>query len=232
MCHKLFNFFLITFSFSFASGSINAQQKVKYHWQQFVMGADLSYVNEVEDFHGIYKDSGLQRDPFVIFKDHGCNTVRVRLWHDPKWVADVTGGKRYSDLADVEKTMQRAKAQGMAVNLDLHYSDDWADPNKQPTPAAWEGLSLDVLKDSVFNYTLSVLNYFKEKALVPEMIQVGNETNFGMLWPVGKIDSSNGSGWKGFGILLVVLGHLLQSQMASADDNFVYRLIYARALCE
>lgn len=111
------------------------QNKITYKWQQFVMGADLSYVNEIEDYGGIYKDNGVKKDPFTIFKKYGNNTVRVRLWHNPQWVATVTGGKLYSDLADVEKTMRRAKAAGMAVNLDLHYADDWADPNQQPTPA-------------------------------------------------------------------------------------------------
>lgn len=171
-----------------------------YQWKDFVMGSDLLYVNEIEDYGGIYKDSGNKEDPFKIFKKYGNNTVRVRLWHDPQWVSGVTGGRLYSDLADVEKTMRRAKSSGMAINLDLHYADDWADPNQQPTPTAWKGLGLNVLKDSVYRYTLSVLNYFSKKNLVPEMIQVGNETNNGMLWPVGKVDSSKG--WENFGALL------------------------------
>ena len=87
--------------------------------------------------------------------------------------------------------MRRAKENGMAVNLDIHYSDRWADPAHQETPAAWAGLPLSVLKDSVYNYTLTVLNYFKSKDLVPEMVQVGNETNSGMLWPVGKVEKDN-----------------------------------------
>jgi arabinogalactan endo-1,4-beta-galactosidase len=87
----------------------------------------------------------------------------------------------------------------MAVNLDIHYSDRWADPAHQDTPAAWAGLSLDALKDSVYSYTLAVLNYYKSKNLVPEMVQVGNETNSGMLWPVGKVENNN---WQNFAALL------------------------------
>ena len=165
--------------------------KVFYNWNTFVMGADLSYVNEVQDYGGVYKDSGAIKDPFVIFKNHGANTVRVRLWNNPQWLAPLNGGKLYSNLYDVEKTIQRAKSAGMAVNLDLHYSDTWADPGTQTTPAAWNGLSAAVLKDSVYNYTLAVLNYLKSKNLIPEMIQVGNETNQGMLWPTGKVVSNN-----------------------------------------
>ncbi|HET9058071.1 MAG TPA: glycosyl hydrolase 53 family protein [Chitinophagaceae bacterium] len=156
-------------------------------WNKFSMGADLSFVNEIEDFGGQYKDSGVVKDPFTIFKNYGANTIRVRLWHNPSWNLALTNGRLYSDLADVEKTIRRAKDNGMAVNLNLHYSDNWADPQKQEIPAAWQGLGFNVLKDSVYEYTLRVLNYFKSKNLTPEMIQIGNENNFGMLWPLGKV---------------------------------------------
>jgi arabinogalactan endo-1,4-beta-galactosidase len=79
----------------------------------------------------------------------------------------------------------------MAVNLNLHYSDDWADPQKQDPPAAWNNLSYAAIKDSVYQYTLSVLNYLASKNLTPEMIQIGNENNPGMLFPHGKIVNGN-----------------------------------------
>lgn len=173
--------------------------KKYYKWDQFCMGIDLSYVNQVEDHGGVYKDSGRIKDPFRIMKDHGANTVRIRLWHTPKWVADLNNGKMYYDLQGAKKTIRRAKENGMAVNLDIHYSDRWADPAHQEPPAAWANLSLALLKDSVYNYTLQVLNYLKDKNLVPEMVQVGNETNSGMLWPVGKVENNN---WQNFAALV------------------------------
>jgi arabinogalactan endo-1,4-beta-galactosidase len=166
-------------------------QRITYPWSKFVMGVDLSYVNQIEDFGGIYRDSGQVRDAFQIMRAHGANTVRVRLWHTPTEVGLRNNGKLYYDLYGTEKTIRRAKEAGMAVNLDVHYSDTWADPAHQETPAAWKGLSLAVLKDSVYNYTLAVLIYLKSKNLVPDMIQVGNETNNGMLWPVGKIENND-----------------------------------------
>ena len=175
------------------------EKKVFHNWDKFSMGVDLSYVNQVEDYGGVYKDSGKARDPFRIMKDHGANTVRVRLWHTPAWVGKLNNGKLYYDLYGTEKTIRRAKENGMAVNLDIHYSDSWADPAHQETPAAWAALSLAVLKDSVYNYTLAVLNYLKSKNLVPEMVQVGNETNNGMLWPAGKVENNN---WQNFAALL------------------------------
>jgi arabinogalactan endo-1,4-beta-galactosidase len=172
---------------------------VVYDWHRFVMGADLSYVNQVQDYGGVYRDSGVVRDPFSIFKAHGANLVRVRLWNNPQWVAPLNGGRLYSDLYDAEKTLRRAKQAGMAVSLDLHYSDTWADDHTQVVPAAWAGLGLAVLRDSVYNFTLSVLNYFSSKGLTPEMIQVGNETNNGILWPVGK---TSGTDFTSFCVLL------------------------------
>jgi arabinogalactan endo-1,4-beta-galactosidase len=166
-------------------------EKKFYRWDEFNMGVDLSYVNQVEDYGGTYSDSGKVRDCFKILKDHGANTVRVRLWHTPTWVGNINNGKMYYDLYGVEKTIRRAKEAGLAVSLDIHYSDRWADPAAQETPAAWAGLPLNVLKDSVYNYTLAVLNYYKSKNLTPELVQVGNETNNGMCWPAGKVVNNN-----------------------------------------
>src|SRR6188474_2086355 len=93
-----------------------AGQKTIYGWEKFSMGVDLSYVNQVEDYGGIYKDSGKNKDPFRIMKDHGANTVRVRLWHTPTWVGKLNNGKMYYDLYGTGETIRRAKGQGMAVN--------------------------------------------------------------------------------------------------------------------
>jgi arabinogalactan endo-1,4-beta-galactosidase len=85
------------------------------------------------------------------------------------------------------------------VILDFHYSDTWADPAHQETPAAWTGLELSILKDSVYFYTLRVLSHLKSKNLTPEMVQVGNETNTGMMFPAGEVKNDN---WQNFGELL------------------------------
>ena len=199
----IFSFFIFHFSTGCSNTRIASRSEtIHYPWQQFVMGADLSYVNEIEDAGGKYFVNGQAKDVFHIFKENGCNNVRVRLWHTPTWKKEVAGGKMYSDLADVEKTIRRAKQSGLSVNLNLHYSDDWADPNKQNIPEAWEGLAIEVLQDSVYNYTLSVLNYLQSKDLVPEMIQVGNENNKGMLWPAGKVEWNTPGNWKNFGDLI------------------------------
>ena len=156
-----------------------------YTPSQFVMGADLSYATQIEDHGGVYLDSSKVRDPFLIMKEHGANLVRVRLWNDPEWVRLVYGSQQtplYSGFADVLKTIQRAKTLGLAVDLEIHYSDTWADPGTQIPPAAWANITdLQTLKDSVYNYTYSILNQLNTKGLMPEIVQIGNETNCGMM---------------------------------------------------
>ncbi len=209
-------FLLVIFSFqSCSKGDTTtppitppSDKRVFYQWNTFAMGADLSFVNEVQDNGGVYRNSAVVKDPFLIFKNHGANVVRVRLWHNPVWQAPFTNGKLYSNLYDVEKTIQRAKAAGMAVNLDFHYSDRWANPGAQQIPAAWAGLSFALLKNSVYQYTLSVLNYLGSKGLAPEMVQIGNETNQGMLFNAGKVVNNN----------FAAFGQLLNSGIKAVRD--------------
>ena len=135
------------------------------------LGADLSYVNEMLDCGGEFRDNGTIKDPYQIFAEAGTNIVRVRLWHNPTWTS-------YSNLEDVKKTIRRSKEEGMKVLLDFHYSDDWADPGDQIIPQAWKNITdLQILGDSLYNYTFNTLNELYKIGLTPEMVQIGNEIN-------------------------------------------------------
>ncbi len=151
--------------------------------QSFYFGADLSYVNEMEDCGVVYKENNEPKDPYEIFAGNGCSLVRLRLWHTPSWYDDLNAGNRYSDFQDVKKSILRAKAAGMHVLLDFHLSDNWADPSKQRVPVAWEGVvdNLPLLKDSLYNYISQTLLALDADGLLPEMVQIGNETNKGIL---------------------------------------------------
>lgn len=151
--------------------------------QSFYFGADLSYVNEMEDCGVVYKEQGTAKDPYQIFADHNCNLVRIRLWHSPAWYDALNAGNRYSDFQDVRRSIMRAKAAGMDVLLDFHLSDNWADPSKQRVPAAWVPVvnNLPVLKDSLYNYISATLLALHNEDLLPEMVQIGNETNKGIM---------------------------------------------------
>ena len=152
----------------------------------FYYGADLSYVNEMEDCGAIYKDAESKvKDVYQIFSDEGANIVRLRLWHNPDWT-------NYSNLADVKKAIRRAKNQNLKVLLDFHYSDTWADPGKQEIPAAWVSSINDTAKLSqlLYQYTYDTLKELDQEGLTPDIVQVGNEINAMMLqqgklvWPI------------------------------------------------
>lgn len=139
---------------------------------RFYAGADMSYVNEMEDCGVTYRVNGETVDGYKALSDAGSNLVRVRLWHNPTWT-------QYSDLKDAKETIRKAKALNQTVLLDFHYSDTWADPEKQFIPAAWEHLIDDTpaLGDALSAYTTDVLTQLKSENLLPDMVQVGNETN-------------------------------------------------------
>jgi arabinogalactan endo-1,4-beta-galactosidase len=176
---------ILLLSALYACSSDDPSTELPREDEAFYFGADLSYVNQILDHGGVYKENNVVKDPYQIFKDNGLNLLRVRLWHNPTWTNDPYGDATplYSDLRDVEKTIRQAKALGLQVLLDFHYSDTWADPSKQFVPAAWEGItSIDKLRDSVYNYTFNTLKYLKDKGLQPELVQIGNETNCGLLF--------------------------------------------------
>lgn len=159
----------------------------------FQFGADLSYVNEMEDCGVVYKENGQAKDPYQMFADHNCGIVRLRLWHTPAWYDTLNEARRYSDLPDVKRSSRRAKAAGMKILLDFHLSDFWADPSRQWVPEAWLAVvdDLPVLQDSLYRYVYGTLMSLHEEGLLPELVQVGNETNRGiMLAP-----EVNDAGW-------------------------------------
>ena len=145
--------------------------------RKIYLGADLSYVNEMEDCGGIFRKNQQAVDPFALFAEKGANLVRVRQWHTPTWSG-------YSDFKDVIKTIRRSKEQKMEVLLDFHYSDTWADPQHQVIPEAWKNISdQKVLGDSLYNYTFKTLMDLDKEGLLPEFVQVGNEVNIEIMQP-------------------------------------------------
>lgn len=177
----------LTICFVIFTGAITAQSS------PFYLGADLSYVNEMEDCGVRYRTVDGERNPYRIFAEAGANLVRLRLWHTPSWYDTLNAGRRYSDLADVKRAIARAKEQGQSVLLDFHLSDTWADPSRQIVPAAWAGVvdDLALLQDSLYNYVYGTLTELQAERLLPEMVQIGNETNKGIL----QSEAADAAGW-------------------------------------
>jgi arabinogalactan endo-1,4-beta-galactosidase len=145
----------------------------------FIAGADLSFIPQVEDNGGVYYSNGKAVDPVKLFWDNGFNYIRLRLWHTP---AD-----KYCGLDSTLKLAVRAKAAGMKILLDFHYSDTWADPSWQEKPAAWKNLTYNELQDSLYSYTYSVIKAFDSVGVLPVIVQTGNEISPGFLWRDGRV---------------------------------------------
>jgi arabinogalactan endo-1,4-beta-galactosidase len=171
--------------------------------ESMIVGHDLSFAVQEQAAGAVYTDHGRVAPPEAILAAHGGDYVRLRLW-----VAPPAG---YSDLRSLLAMARRAKAAGMRLLLDPHYSDFWADPQKQPTPQAWAGQDLPTLARTVRTYTRDVLDALSAQGTPADMLQLGNEIRNGMLWPTGQLDWDAGTGWD-------ALGTLLRAAAAGARD--------------
>jgi len=171
----------------------------------YIMGADVSMLSQIEESGGKYYDQGIEGDGLEILKSHGVNWIRLRLWNDP---TDSNGNPLGGGNNDLQRTIQmatRAKSLGFKVLLDFHYSDWWADPGKQDMPKAWKDLGTDELNQAVYDFTAEAIQKLTEAGATPDIVQIGNEVNSGLLWPAGKTWSEGNEvvgGYDGFASLL------------------------------
>ena len=177
---------LIAFLFTVISiGNANAQDK-----NTFWLGADISGTTQLEsNGEKLYNTKGEIKENTALMKELGLNAVRLRVWVNPR------GG--WSGAEDVLEMAKRAKYYDMAVMIDFHYSDWWADPGKQHIPAAWQYMSYDEMKNALAEHTEDVLSLLKKNGIDVKWVQVGNETTNGFLWPMGRA-SDNMEKYAGF----------------------------------
>jgi len=157
-----------------------------------VLGADISFLPELENRGMKFSDNGTPGDAIQIMKAHGFNYIRLRIFNAPANPKGYSPNKGFCDLEHTKAMAKRIKAAGMKFLLDFHYSDYWADPQQQNKPAAWLGENFTALKKSVHDYTVQVIQELKDQGTAPDMVQVGNEINHGMIWPdgaIGNLDS-------------------------------------------
>lgn len=155
---------------------------------EFAMGVDVSSVLSLEASGVVFRDAtGKPADLFEVLADSGVTHVRVRVWNDP---FDSAGNGYGGGNVDAERATEigkRATDAGLSVLVDFHYSDFWADPEKQQAPKAWEGMSPDEKAVAAGEYTRDTLNLMKEAGVDVTMVQVGNETTGGVAgetaWP-------------------------------------------------
>ena len=153
--------------------------------QDFARGADISWATEMEaDGRKFYTNDGVATDIFALMKQIGMNAIRLRVFVDPEGY----GYGPWCDKADVVAKAKRAQAQGLDVMIDFHYSDFFTDPGRQNVPKAWDGYTMEQVKDAIANHTTDVLQALNDSGISPKWVQVGNETNSGIAMDYGKID--------------------------------------------
>lgn len=166
--------------------------------QHRLLGGDVSLLPSYEAQGTVYRDAGGQSVALLPFlRAQGCDALRVRLFVEPQYAPQNHREEGVcQDLGYVISLGRRIRQAGFQLLLDLHYSDFWADPGKQTMPHLWRDTRREDLPDSVYQYTRRTLLAMKRQGVVPQLIQVGNETTNGMLWPQGRIDWKQGDrGW-------------------------------------
>ncbi len=145
---------------------------------EYAVGADLSGLKQAEARGFVFKDNNEPRPGLQIFRDHGYNWIRLRLFHTPTMP---------QDLQYTITLAQDAKRLGFKFLLNYHYSDTWADPAHQVIPKAWQGMTHAQMVEALFQYTRDTIVAFREAGVMPDMVQIGNEITNGMLWPDAQL---------------------------------------------
>jgi arabinogalactan endo-1,4-beta-galactosidase len=228
---RLFNFITLIITLlvgscskSGSQSTISASYKPPVVSTKFLKGADVSWITQMES-SGLkfYDKNGNQQDLFILLKNLGFNSIRLRAWVNP---AD-----GWCNTTDVLAKAIRAKNAGFKIMVDFHYSDTWADPGKQPKPASWSTLNFSYLVSTLNNYTITTLNTLKNNGITPEWVQVGNETNNGMLWEDGRA-STNMANFAALikagynGVKTVSPATKVIVHISNAYDNALFRWIF------
>jgi len=152
----------------------------------FYKGADVSWVPQMEA-HGYYwrNASGVKQDIFTILKAYGLSAIRCRTFVNPS--SDPANG--HCSISETAALAVRAKNAGMAVNIDYHFSDTWADEGHQNPPAAWKNMSYSQMLSAIKSYVISSMNTIKNAGVTPTWVQMGNEINSGICHPVGSVSN-------------------------------------------
>ena len=176
---KLINIPIIIFSLFFACE--NNRQADENQECAFAKGADIGWLTEMEAAgKKFFNEQGEEMECITLLKSLGINSIRLRVWVNPIEIGN------WCNKEDVIAKAKRANELEMRLMINFHYSDWWADPGKQNKPAEWKNLSLEELKNALSEHTKDILTAFKDENLIPEWVQIGNETDNGLLWDTGK----------------------------------------------
>ncbi len=178
-------------------------------------GADISALERIEQAGGVFRNAGVAGDAITILRAHGSTLFRLRLFVHP------SGQEvQVNDLGYTIRMATRVRASGAKLLLDIHYSDTWADPGHQVTPAGWDTVDVAALEQQVESYTDSAVTQLRLAGALPDIVQIGNEIDGGMLWPLGRLSSAGDSSvqWDRFTRLLKAGIRGVQGALAPGDS--------------
>ncbi len=199
----------------------------------FIMGADISSIIEVEEGGGKFYDAnGNEKDLISILADNGINYARIRLWNDPYSTSKESYEGGGNDIDRDIQIATRCVAAGMKICLDLHYSDFWAHHGQQYVPKAWTSLSGSTLYDTAASWTTEVLQKFSSAGITIDMIQIGNETNNNQICGLSGTEAQTfftrcAAAAKTYNPDIKVVIHYAMDQYASTYESYYNALINA-----
>jgi arabinogalactan endo-1,4-beta-galactosidase len=164
---------------------------------RFAFGADLSFLKQAEDGGKVFKDGDKAKPGLQIFKDHGYNWVRLRIFVEP------VKQRLPNGLAYTLAMAKDAHKLGYKFLLDFHYAQSWADPQQQPTPDAWLPLSHAERVTKVYDYTRDTITAFRDAGVLPDMVGIGNDGKLPENWDnfaeyvqagINGVDAGRGNG--------------------------------------
>jgi arabinogalactan endo-1,4-beta-galactosidase len=193
----------------------NLIQQASANPSPFYMGGDISLESYMQgQFPTVasprarFFDNGVEKPMDRIMYDHGANMFRLRVFVNPQ-VNYTTGaggniGAIQTNAYDIALAQQiKTNCPNAKIMLDFHYSDTWADPGRQNKPqnlgggnpaSDWRNLDLPTLNETVREYTRDTLLAFQDAGVMPDVVQIGNETTGGMLWQTGATGGAAAGG--------------------------------------
>ena len=153
--------------------------------RNFAVGSDISWYPQMLESGFVFKNKdGKEQCLLETLKEFNHNAIRLRTWVDPS-------DNPHSGHCSAQETMEfavKCHKMGYRIMLNFHYGDTWCDPGKQVMPAAWQGLAFDDLVKALYDYTYETVKLLVDNGVIPEWVQIGNETNPGMMLPEGSTD--------------------------------------------
>ena len=201
----------------------------------FAKGADVSWVTELEKAGYTFTNAaGTQKELMELLRDDcGVDAIRLRVFVNPERDKEING---WCNIDDVIIKARRAHALGLRLMIDFHFSDRWADPGQQFSPAEWENYTLEEVKSAMADHVSTLMKALQRYDIEPEWVQIGNETRTGMMWPLG--DYQNGDNFTqmvnaGYDAVKAVFrGALVMVHVDGGNQSYLYTRIFSKLEAE